>query len=51
MKLPHRQVSNCSTCGKRLVEYKRKPCPVCKGTTRTIAVSAQDSLAAVDKAN
>jgi hypothetical protein len=43
--------STCSNCGRQLNERKRKPCPTCHGMARTIAVYANDQLAAADKAN
>lgn len=49
--LPPLTFSQCSTCGRQLRERKRKPCPTCKGTSRTIFATANDSIAAIDKAN
>ena len=43
---PPKQTAACSTCGLVLTERKRRPCPVCGDTRRTVSFTAADAVSA-----
>ena len=49
MRFIPKQRSDCSKCGRPIVERRRKPCPSCGSLNRVIARVAVDELPVADK--